>query len=133
MVSILEVQAAIIVLLKAHPGLVAVVGTEIREDEWSATNFKYPCVRVSMGDVVQNGPCLESVSFSVSSNTVDASSFLCLQLADIVVMYLEDKSLVGIGFKSAAGIFYIRRGAPTKGANQRWQATTQFKVNVSTP
>lgn len=41
-------KAAWIESLKAQPTLVALVGQEIRETEYQATDWTYPCVRVSL-------------------------------------------------------------------------------------
>jgi len=49
-----DVQSAVITVLKADTDLVAVVGDEIREDEWPGTDWAYPCVRVALNLLTPN-------------------------------------------------------------------------------
>ena len=40
------IQAAVIARLKSFPSLIALVGTDIKEDDWQGTDYTYPCLRV---------------------------------------------------------------------------------------
>ena len=98
MISLVAFQEAIVSLLKADASLVARVGLEIREDEWQASNFVYPCVRVggpTVGSPFGAGGCANSCSFQIFAFSAEPSSLGCALLTDLVVSAVEEKTFVG--------------------------------------
>jgi len=91
-----QIQAGLVAYLKSKTLIIAeVTASEIRENEWQGTSFKYPNIRVRM---ISNTPpthdsCnLTKISVSFLVFTEDASSKNADKIAGIINDTLHNKS-----------------------------------------
>lgn len=136
MISTTELQEQIITALEADAPLVAVVGVEIREEEWQGKEFAYPNVRVGMASnipMAAGDTCRHSNStmgFRVLCYSEDPSS----QEADTLVGFIMDALLgeqfITPGFTTGE-IRLGRQGQiPAKRTPQRvWRSEVHFAIN----
>ena len=132
MVSLVDFQEAIISLLKSDANLVAAVGPEIREDEYQATNWLYPCVRVGGPTLgAPMGVCNSRGVFQVLVYSTEASSLRCAALTDLVVAALEKKVFVGVKVTMSTIYISVVR-PPTRAAGSAWRATVECSTIATT-
>lgn len=125
MISLVDFQAAVIELLKSDGTVTGSVGVEVREDNWQATNFVYPCVRVTgptIGSTI--GTCTNAVSFEVYTFSNEPSSKGCALLTDIVIKALEEKTLHSTHLNTSR-IYITRVLSPKRASVNTWRATIE--------
>jgi len=135
MISFDLLQAAIITALKADVDLVAVVGDEIREEQWQGTGFAYPGVRVAIGGGRPVGEsCVEThsvVNFSVACFSENDSSIEADQLAGLVSDALFLTKIYAATFSTGwvriggAGVQSARRMV-----GRYWRSSVEFQTNI---
>lgn len=136
MVSIEDVQEAVVTALKADVPLVAAVGVEIRESQWQGVDFTYPIVRVNMSSMVpwHKGTCadrLTSSKFNVLTFSENASSLEANQIAKLAIAALHLEYLSGTGWVS--GRIRLSPGgqsAAVRVSERVWRTETKFEVNI---
>ena len=136
MVSIEEVQEALVAYLKADVPLGGIVGDEVRESRWQGVDFTYPMVRVAMDSMVpwHPGTCanrLTRAKFSILTFSENASSLEANQIAGLVIAALHLESLGGTGWRSG----HIRlspggQSAAVRVSERVWRTETKFEVNI---
>jgi hypothetical protein len=89
MVPVELVQSALVNYLLTQPPVVAIVGAEVREDEWQGADFVYPCIRVGI-DVVTPRLCFDDFSLTVMAFSVEASSRQAAVLCSTLWGVLKD-------------------------------------------
>lgn len=129
MVAQQHIQAATIRLLKAYAPLVALVGDDIREDEWQGTTFTYPNVRVAMGPQVPYSECFDQQAFYVLCFSEEASSNQCMYIANLVYSALAEINFTDSNFKSME-IEWAQTIPPFHVANGVWRTEVHFVVNI---
>jgi len=119
MVSVENIQGAVIALLQGNAPVMALTANDVREDEWQGLDFKYPCVRVAIDMVVpqENGNCRQVkalASFTIQCYDDSSSSRRCAMLSGLIVtaifgQYISHTLLPGyiqagltVGFRSLA-------------------------------
>jgi hypothetical protein len=135
-VSIEDVQEALVTALKADAPLVVVVGDEIRESQWQGVDFTYPMVRVSMGSMVpwHPGTCANRLirsKFSTLTFSENSSSLEANQIAKLVMTALHLESLNGTGWES--GRIRLSPGgqsAAVRVSERVWRTETRYEVNI---
>jgi len=137
MISINQVQAAIVTALKESVPLGLVVGDEIRESQWQGTQFTYPAIRVDMEDsrqVGRGGQCVTTISavpFNVVGFSEEASSQQADRIIGLVISALLNHQLTSADFSS--GFVRMSRAGQSsaKRATERvWRAVVGFEVNI---
>lgn len=95
-----EIQQLIIDKMKANVPLVAMVGDEVREDNWQGTGFHYPAARVQIlmlgpvpGDTGECNPIKSLVRFTVLCYAEGSSSLVCTQLMGLIADALVNTQL----------------------------------------
>lgn len=95
MLSLNEIQAAVITRLKANAPLVAALGAggvEVRESQWQGNEFVYPCVRVRAGPLLPGATgCPYRSDIGVVCFSEHASSQEAVNLAALVSTALDDQ------------------------------------------
>lgn len=133
MISTVHFQEAIVDLLKADTALVAVVGAEIREADYQATNWVYPNVRIGRPEVQPASEgCNYPVSFTVSVNSKNPSSMECSQLFDLVGVALERHQIVTTEIQSTQIIYQGCAQAYRTGVDS-WRADLYFSTRAVKP
>ena len=100
--STVLLQTSMIALLKSNAALVATVGQEIREDNWTGSQFQYPAVRVAipmLSESPYNGNCyreIRDVRFSLYAYAEGTSSEATAALLDEIRTATEGLKLPNI-------------------------------------
>jgi hypothetical protein len=134
-----EAQDGIIAKLKADANLTAwltnlSVSAEIREAFWQAKEFKYPCVRVSIGVCTPYGgdTCelvKSEIQFQVQAFSVEASSKQCGHLIGLVVKALFGKYIQTTTWKTQR-VQLLQMTGPVQEVVDLWQSAAQFRMLV---
>lgn len=137
MISINQVQSAIVSALKANAPLVAVVGDEIRESQWQGTEFAYPAVRIDLENLRstgRGGTCTttnSTVPFSVVAFSEDASSQQADQIIGLVVGALLDHQLTSVDFSSGfVRMSGVGQSSAKRATERVWRAIVGLEVNI---
>lgn len=130
-------QAAVISLLKAQSTITAEVGTEIKEDQWEGTEFRYPCLRVSLLTLSphSNGECrptIADVAMTVLCFVEGTSSRGAARLAGIVANAIFGKRLKTSEITPVTRINIPDNGVamPVPEGERLWRAEVQFTATV---
>ncbi len=129
MISTAKVQESIVTTLKDDAALVALVGEEIREEQWMGRGFDYPCVRVHItriSPIGLPGNCEDTsfvCDFDVSFRAISPSSKSTADGMAVALAALVGKKL------SAEGAFVGRSAVklgdvvgPTAEAENAWMS-----------
>ena len=131
MISARRFQEAVLLKLLADSTLTGVVGEEIREADYQATNFVYPNVRVSRAEILPSvgGGCPYPVSFTVSVNSQQPSSQECTDIFDIVLQVLERRQLETTSVRSVE-ITYQGCSPAHRTSVDSWRADAYFSTRA---
>lgn len=115
--------------LKSYAAVTSLTTTdEIREDQWSGTEFQYPNIRV---DILNSAPSIEGcnyaeVEFIVRVLTEDASSLNCDKIAGLVFQNLRRSftrnSILFIGAR------VVDLGGARRVSEREWQANLDCRA-----
>lgn len=134
MISTTELQQEVITDLQADALLVAVVGDEIREEQWQGMEFLYPAVRVGMATNLPLGDTCRhnhsTMGFKILCFSEDPSSQQCDTLAGLVMDALLGHQFIVTNFTTGE-IRLGRQGQiPARWTSQRvWRSEVYFAIN----
>ena len=102
MISVEDIQAALIARIKANATIVAKLddSSEVRENNWKGQNFTYPNIRVKINSVTPYQACYQSLDASIFVLSEQASSTQANDIAGTIFNEYHDKSFSqsGIAF-----------------------------------
>ena len=136
MISTAAVQAAIITLLKADAGTVALVGDEIREENWMGAGYEYPCVRVHitrLSPLAIPGNCEDTsfdCDFNVSYRAISPSSMSTADGMAVAATALIGEKLSGTGFVARSAVKQADVAGPIPEAEGAWMSRTFFNCKL---
>jgi hypothetical protein len=140
MVPLELVQSAIVNYLLGQVTVTAIVGTDVREDQWQGADFKYPCVRVAL-DMVATATCQYDFSITISAFSEEASSrqdaHLCTVLTEAVegmrvhhhLLLPHIQAGLTVGFNSLS-LFVARIIGPYRAPVRTWRGDVICKVSI---
>lgn len=136
MISTADVQAAIITRLKANAPLVALVADEIREEQWMATGYTYPCARVHitrLAPVGIPGLCEDTsftCDFDVSYRAADPSSKPAADGMSVAVAALIGWKPDGTGFVAESAVKLVDVAGPIPESEDAWMGRAFFNCKL---
>lgn len=129
-----ELQTAMLALLKLDAVLVAAVGQEIREDNWTGSQFKYPAVRVALpmiGASPFNGNCFREtvdVRYTIYGYGEGTSSMPAARILDLIRSAAEGKEMPNI--THLVRLNFASSSPPVPEGERLWRGEVQFNAVV---
>ena len=127
-------QEALVGKLQSDLDVASLVGVEVRELDYQATNFVFPNVRVGRPEIQQRDGtnCQYLVLFTITVNSSLPSSDECQRLFDAVMQALEEKQLVTTNVRTT-DIVYRGCNAPYRSSVDSWRADVFFSTRAVKP
>lgn len=122
------IQAGLIERLKSIAAITSLVTSdEIREDQWSGTEFQYPNIRV---DLLNSLPSIEGcdyaeIDFFVRTYSEDASSLECDRIAGTVFQSVP-RSFTSNGILFT-GVRVVNLGGARRLSLREWQSNVHYR------
>jgi len=136
MISTAAIQESIVVALKADDPLVALVGDEIREEQWMGRDYGYPCVRVHItrvSPIGAPGSCEDTsfvCDFDVTYRAVNPSSKPTADGMAAAIAALLGEKLDGTGFVGRSAIKLGDVVGPIAEAENTWMGRAFFNCKL---